>query len=360
MSDKINLKGVRLIASYLPQFHPTKENNEWWGPGFTEWTNVGKAIPLFKDHYQPRVPADLGYYDLRLPIIRKQQADLAREYGIEGFCYWHYWFGNGKRILETVFNEIVASGEPDFPFCLGWANETWSGVWHGAKNRILLEQTYPGKDDYKAHFYEVLPSFQDKRYIRVDNKPLFMVYKPELLPNPKEFIDYWNELAISNGLEGIYFIAQTLDSAKFQNMIDMGFDAVNVVRLYDYHRLKVGIVKKGLGRIFGNLNVYNYKEASKLFSSEEDRKENCIPTIIPNWDHSPRSGKRAYILHESTPELFREHVKEVFDTVKDKRDECKIVFVKSWNEWGEGNYLEPDLKFGKQYLEVLKTELDQL
>ncbi len=353
-------KKVRLIASYLPQFYPTKENNEWWGAGFTEWTNVGKAEKLFKDHYQPRVPADLGYYDLRLVETRVQQAKMAEEYGIEGFCYWHYWFGNGKRILDRVFNEVLKTGSPDFPFCLGWANETWSGVWHGAKNKILLEQTYPGKSDYKMHFKEMLTAFQDKRYIRVDGKPLFMIYKPELIPDAAEFISYWRELAAEFGLGDFYFVGQTIEIEKKKSILKMGFDAVNVVRLYDYRRKEVSVLKKGLNRIFGELNVYEYEVASSCFSGPEDRDIDCIPTIIPNWDHSPRSGKRAYILHNSTPELFRKHVRKVFEMIKDKPEERRIAFVKSWNEWGEGNHLEPDLKFGKEYLKVLKSECDNV
>ena len=167
---------ARVIAFYLPQFHPIPENDEWWMKGFTEWTNVGKARSLFPGHYQPKVPADLGYYDLRVPETRQAQADMAREYGIEGFCYWHYWFGNGKRLLERPFNEVLASGKPDFPFCLAWANESWKGFFHGVKTKqALITQLYPGEDDYIAHFETVLPAFKDPRYITVDDKPVFMI-----------------------------------------------------------------------------------------------------------------------------------------------------------------------------------------
>ena len=165
---------ARLIAFHLPQFHPIPENDEWWGKGFTEWTNTGKAKPLFPGHDQPKVPTDLGYYDLRLPEARKAQADLARKYGVEGFCYYHYWFG-GKRLLERPVNEIIASGEPDFPFCLCWANESWTGIWHGAPRRMLMEQTYPGEADHRAHFEYLLTAFRDKRYITVDGRPRFVI-----------------------------------------------------------------------------------------------------------------------------------------------------------------------------------------
>lgn len=351
---------IRLIASYLPQYHPTKENDEWWGKGFTEWTNVGKAIPLFKGHYQPRVPADLGYYDLRLPSVREEQAKMASEYGIEGFCYWHYWFGNGKRILETVFNEVLETGKPDFPFCLGWANETWSGIWHGAKNRILLEQKYPGIADYEAHFFEVLKAFKDSRYIRVDNKPLFMIYKPELVPDIEAFISCWRKLALENGLDGIYFVGQTVEILKKEKILNMGFDSINIIRLYECRTRKFSLVQRAIRRVFGGLSVFEYGDAQKFFTGKEDSEINCIPTIIPNWDHSPRSGRRAYILNNSKPEYFREHVKTVVNSIKHKDYQHRISFVKSWNEWGEGNYLEPDIKFGKEYLEVLKEECNKI
>ena len=202
---------ARVIAFYLPQFHPIKENDEWWGKGFTEWTNVGKAKPLFKGHYQPRVPADLGYYDLRMPEVREAQADMAREAGIEGFMYWHYWFGNGKQILERPFNEVLSSGKPDFPFCLGWANHSWTRrTWNSDaqkhKNLDLMIQEYPGDEDIVQHFDNVLPAFKDKRYIAVDGKPMFLIYDPEALPDAKHFINIWQNLAKKNGLSGIHFV----------------------------------------------------------------------------------------------------------------------------------------------------------
>src|ERR1017187_7945146 len=199
-------RNARLIAFYLPQFHPILENDAWWGAGFTEWTNVAKAKPLFPGHYQPHVPADLGFYDLRVPETRTAQAALARNAGIEGFCYYHYWFAE-KRLLERPFNEVLKSGEPDFPFCLCWANETWSGVWHGAPNRILIEQTYPGAEDHERHFYDLLPTFQDKRYMRVNNRPLFTLYAPQKLPAAAGFIAQWQNLSQKNGLPGIHFVA---------------------------------------------------------------------------------------------------------------------------------------------------------
>jgi hypothetical protein len=201
---------ARLIAFYLPQFHPTADNDAWWGKGFTEWTNVSKARPLFPGHYQPHLPADLGFYDLRVPESRAAQADLARAAGVEAFCYWHYWFA-GRRVLERPFNEVVASGQPDFPFCLAWANDSWKSHWYGAEKRTLLEQTYPGRDDHERHFYALLPAFLDRRYLRVRNRPMFTIFRPKALPETEAFIAQWQELAVKNGLEGMHFVAHLFD-----------------------------------------------------------------------------------------------------------------------------------------------------
>jgi hypothetical protein len=357
-------KKARVIAFYLPQFHPIPENDNWWGKGFTEWTNVGKAKPLFRGHYQPRVPADLGYYDLRVPETRKAQADMAREYGIEGFCYWHYWFGNGKQLIERPFNEVLESGEPDFPFCLAWANETWKGFDHGLKNRnVLIEQLYPGVEDYIAHFYKVLPAFKDKRYIKVDNKPVFVIYKPLASNQVNLFIKTWQKLALENGLEGIYFIGQkNFLENNLDEFWDVGVDAVNTIRLNNYivkHRTIFQKVYTKFRKIFNGVPlVYPYEIVSKYFlKPEEDILENVFPSIVPNWDHTPRSGKEGFVMHKSTPELFEKHATEVVNLVSNKKPENKIIFIKSWNEWAEGNYMEPDLKWGKRYLESLRNIL---
>ncbi len=360
---------IRVIALYLPQFHPTKDNDKWWGKGFTEWTNVGKAKPLFHGHYQPRVPADLGYYDLRLPEVREAQAELANEAGISGFCYYHYWFGYGERQLELPFSEVLKLGKPDFPFCLCWANESWySKLWNKdgvAGKKLLIEQKYGDKNEWRMHFMTLLPAFKDKRYIRINNKPLFMIYKEEDFIEVSDFIKYWNELAIENGLDGVYFVAH-----KFCNMDDnivdsirhKGFNAINFMELWTSRSKKKSFARKVLDRInsylLGIPNKCNYKDVYPDFISDIDKRNDVFPTIIPNWDHSPRSGKNAYILTNSTPELFRKHVRQVLDVVSDKTTDEKIVFLKSWNEWGEGNYMEPDLKYGKKYILTLKEELN--
>ncbi len=354
---------ARIIAFYLPQYHPIPENDRWWGKGFTEWTNVAKARKLFPGHYQPHIPADLGFYDLRVPETRQAQADMAKKYGIEGFCWWHYWFGNGKRLLERPFEEVLASGRPDFPFCLAWANESWQGFWHGLGDReVLIEQKYPGKEDYAAHFNAVLPALKDSRYITVDGKPLFMIYRPLNAPEEiSEFMRIWREMAAENGLKGIYFVCQTYEPGReLAPLQGLGFDAVNIVRMYDFEKKQPSVKRRAkfLQKIFRRLTIVPYGKACRWFvDNGMDSQDGIIPTIIPNWDHSPRTGRNAFILHASTPELFRTHVDDVLEVLKDKPEEHRIAFVKSWNEWAEGNYLEPDMKFGTGYLKVLGEEL---
>jgi hypothetical protein len=362
---------ARLIAFYLPQYHPIPENDRWWGKGFTEWTNVAKATPMFSGHYQPRVPADLGFYDLRVPEVRLAQAEMAHEYGIEGFCYWHYWFA-GKRLLERPFAEILKSGEPKFPFCLAWANQSWTGIWHSAPDRILIEQTYPGVQDYKSHFYELLDSLTDERYIKIDGKPVFVVYKPQGLPEPKVFTDIWRELAIKSGLQGLYFIGNVADPLWIPE--DYGFDASvldslpimcrNINTFKGYKSYSKLIIKRNLNRslkrlpfkIFHKPTIYSYQDAIEALFTNNETTFGKIPCVIPNWDNTPRSGSNGLVLHNSSPELFRTHLKEAIGRVDHKSREKRIIFIKSWNEWAEGNYLEPDLKFGRAYLEVIKEE----
>lgn len=383
---------VRIIALYLPQFHPIPENDEWWGKGFTEWTNVAKAKPLFRGHYQPRIPADLGFYDLRLPEIREQQAQLAKEAGIEGFCYYHYWFGNGKQLLERPFNEVVVSDKPDFPFCLCWANHTWSNkTWQRTsatqKDSILIEQTYPGYDDDVAHFMSLLPAFKDKRYIKVDGKLLFAIYNPYDFPQVSEFMKTWRSLAKKHGLPGFFFVGMTsstltfkidkhgnkqrilpnLESSAdiFKYILSLGFDAVNSLGKRRGEMLYEGKVKnlvkvalRHIGIPLGKIR-YDYAKAVSNFFAPEDSWENVFPTIMPQWDRTPRVATYDGVYVNATPEKFEQHIKIAVNKIKEKTDEHKIVFLKSWNEWGEGNYVEPDLEFGHGWLDAIKNILKE-
>ncbi|MBR3660930.1 MAG: glycoside hydrolase family 99-like domain-containing protein [Bacilli bacterium] len=379
----------RVIAIYLPQFHPTEINNKIWGKGFTEWTNVALAKPQFKGHYQPQIPSELGFYDLRLDEVRIEQAKLAKQYGIEGFCYWHYWFGDGKKALEMPFQRLLETKEPDFPFCLAWANhswstKTWNNVSKNSKEQEFLKQEYLGKEDYIKHFNYVLPAFKDQRYICVDGKPLFAIFNPKEIPEDelKKIIDLWNRLARENGLKGIHFVARVEKIAKltdsdikerikgsskdfYQKYLDMGFDAIWPESMRKAEILSKGFFKMFIKRVLYHslkirlIDKYNYKDIINNFYNDYEKEENVYPMIIPRWDKTPRQGKIATIYQGSSPKIFKKHVKDALELVKSKKSEHQIIFLQAWNEWGEGNYIEPDVKFGRGYLEALKEALDE-
>lgn len=346
---------VRAIAFYLPQFYPTPENDEWWEPGFTEWTNVARAKPLFEGHYQPRIPRDLGFYDLRVPETRKKQVQLAREAGIEGFCYWHYWFGNGKRLLDQVFREVVESGKPDFPFCLCWANHSWySKTWDPNKpDKLLIEQTYPGEEDYKAHFYEMLPAFKDKRYIRVNGKLLFGVFEPEEVCDGLMF-RIWNELADKEGIGGFHFFALIKGSANFTSFNRFVYDSV----VYDPFVDTTNAPQRSVERKKREQLLAQHKPCVQSYDKYVENTlrlfrehQTVYPCINPDFDHSPRSDYRGQILHGSTPEKWGNLCRKTLEIFKDRPAEESLLFIKAWNEWAEGNYLEPDRKYGKAYIQ---------
>ena len=375
----------RIIGLYLPQYHPIPENDEWWGKGFTEWTNVAKAKPLFRGHYQPRIPADLGFYDLRLPEVREQQAELAREAGLEGFCYYHYWFGNGKQLLQRPFEEVLASGKPDFPFCLCWANHDWtSKTWQKGsslrRDTMIMKMEY-SREDYVHHFNYLLPAFRDPRYINVDGKPLFAVWQPKGIPDCREFIDLWQQLARENGLKGIHFVGQTdntgktltgqkanyysADKAKeyYQSVLDLGFDAV----MSQGYRRAVALVQ-GRVKMMWNLLTFNsflpsyskmdYTRLMVNYYVEEDKWENVYPTLLPQWDRTPRAGSKTEIVTGSTPEKFQFYTERAIQLLSNKQPEHQILFLKAWNEWGEGDYVEPDQKFGHGWLQAIRMAID--
>lgn len=365
---------ARVIAFYLPQYHPIPENDAWWGKGFTEWTNVGKAKPLFKGHYQPRVPADLGYYDLRLPLVREQQAEMAREAGVEGFMYWHYWFGNGRTLLADIFNEVLESGKPDFPFCLGWGNHSWkrrswNSDWQYKGDCDMIEQTYPGEEDHIAHFMSMLPAFKDKRYITVDGKPLFVIWAPNDIPDVDKMITLWNKLAVENGLKGIHMVGIQMvdrDDVSSKELLSKGYNAIITSSVNRANRKINGRIKnfllwklRQMFPKFTPLDKFKYKDLVENYYVDLDKEETTYPAIIPNWDRSPRGGRRALIYTGSTPDLFKRMCNICFDLVKHKKDEHKIVFLRSWNEWAEGNYMEPDIVFGHGYLDALRDSLKE-
>lgn len=373
----------QIIAFYLPQYHPFQENDEWWGKGFTEWTNVGKAKSLFKGHNQPRVPTELGYYDLRLPIIREQQAQMAREAGVTAFCYWHYWFGYGKRLIADVFEDVLNSGKPDFPFCLGWANHSWMAKnWNSdgtTEEKMLMEQTYPGIEDAKMHFAFLLKAFNDPRYLKIEGKPFLYIFDPDNLP--QLYIDCFIKWSMEAGYPGLFLVCQTERIFK-EKYISNGYSAVMYQRLGGIsakarnRMLKNPLLShlKGVYRFFkleqnwtkfkGFINnrppfVYDYRTIYSGLINEHDYDNDVIPTIIPQWDHSPRSGRNGRIFINASPEYFYLHVKDALNAIKNKPKERQMLFLKSWNEWGEGNMMEPDITYGRGFINSLRKAVDE-
>ncbi len=351
---------LQVIAYYLPQFHQIPENDEWWGKGFTEWDNVKKAKPLFKGHDKPNVPApELGYYNLLDDETRRKQTALAKRAGIDGFCYWHYWFGNGKQLLEKPFQMMLADKGNKHGFCLGWANETWKRKqWKkdGRGDINLAEQLYPGKEDDEAHFYAFLDAFKDERYMKYKGKPIFLIYRPLAHPYIEGFIKHWNELAKANGFkDGFCFIAElNRRFDKLEYLYSVGFDFIEETRgnlpHAPWYKKAYCVVKNFLLR--RPLRVVDYNMTLGWQYTKKINKLHILPGLLPNWDHSPRSGKRCFIMHGSTPELFGKLIKKTL-RIRDKGYKFPLMFIKSWNEWGEGNYMEPDTTWGTQYVDTM-------
>lgn len=369
---------IRAIAIHLPQFHPVPENDEWWGKGFTEWTNVVKAKPLFKGHYQPHVPADLGYYDLRLAETRAAQAQMAKDNGIYGFCYYHYWF-NGKRILEKPVEEILKSGQPDFPFMLCWANENWTRKWDGGDKTILLEQKYSAQDAYD-HIHALLPMFKDKRYIRINNKPVFAFYRTGLISNIEEYVKVFREEAAKENMElylcrfynmGDYKTLPYLDAAiEFQpptESLDNYMKLFNAKTSSLIKRAGAKLLKKaGLktlseskyNKLYKRLNYNDYVDyviANYKFNTENK----IFPGVMPSWDNTARRGKEAFMFKDANPEKFEEWLRFYKKNFKPYSKEENFVFINAWNEWAEGNHLEPCVKWGDRYLKAVKSVFDK-
>jgi hypothetical protein len=365
----------RLIALYLPQFHPIPENDEWYGKGFTEWTNVASAKPLFPGHKQPRIPADLGFYDLRTPGVMREQAEMARTCGIEGFSFYHYWFGDGRQLLEKPFQAILADREYNFPFMLHWANGSWSKkLWNagGKGDKLLMEQTYPGREDAERHFYTLLPAFRDERYIRVDGKLVFAVDLPLNSGEIPGILRLWRELGEREGLDGFFFVAHAAHFKESEALIEGGADALlSEGGMYDgaydalidsqYRRIMyTSLLNKGkyvLRKKLGLPNVYDYGRVIGRFPETYDSDPRVFPEVFPRFDHSPRSRGKELVYVGDTPDLFESYLTRTFRAIREKPEDRKLVFIRAWNEWGEGNYLEPDLDSGHGYLEAIDRAL---
>ena len=385
---------MKIIAFYLPQFHEIHENNEWWGHGFTEWTNTKKTKPLFKDHYQPREPLGDKYYDLLDDDVKKWQIELAKKNGIHGFCFYHYWFKDGKKLLEKPIEQYLKNKELDLPFCLSWANEPWSRRWDGSEHKVLMPQEYGGKVEWEEHFNYLLPFFKDERYITSAGKPIFIIYKPDIIPCINEMIDYWQHLAFDNGLQGISFVYQYPDFHLKEDKDDSRFEmAIEFEPLFTFSRDRFGestnekirdlleLFRKDYkaflnrsrqimnGLLDRNLSsnftfrftvtdIRNYDSLVNKSISNMPITSKAVPGVFTGWDNTPRRGKNATLYTDSTPEKFKCYLSAQIKRAKEIYNK-DIIFVNAWNEWAEGAYLEPDKKYGYAYLQAVKDALNE-
>ena len=361
-------KKLRALAVYLPQYHPIPENDEWWGKGFTEWTNVVKGKKIIDGQYQPHLPADLGFYDLRIPEVREQQANMAKQHGIYGFCYYHYWF-NSRRILERPFNEVLASGNPDFPFCLCWANENWSRNWDGRNKDILLQQNYSTEDDVDHIRYLCEHVFSDERYIKVDGKPVFMIYRPSLFPDMRKTIETWRNEARKYGYTDLYLGFFW----SFEYGTDPAYYGFDFAAMFPSNSLPVhrsdSYLSHALRKMGVNLKltvkqrylVYKYEKIAKYCMQMEFPDEYVLyPSIFPMWDnYARRRNGGGKIVINSTPHLYEAWLERVCERWAPPSEDENFIFINAWNEWAEGNHLEPCEKWGSQYLESTKRVLDK-
>lgn len=344
---------VKLIAYYLPQYHPIIENDEWWGAGFTEWTNVTRAIPYFKDHYQPHIPSELGYYDLRLPEVREAQAKLAREHGIYGFCYYYYWF-EGRRLLERPLQEVFDSGKPDFPFCICWANENWSRRWDGSENEILVQQVHNEQTD-EDFIRDVIPLFKDPRYIKLNGAPILIIYRLSLMPNPAKTAETWREICTANGIPKIH-----LCMAETFNLTEPRHYGFNSSVQFPPHNLVAGLENDkidGLAEGYTG-NIYNFENVVEEQLSRETRPYQQFPGVMTAWDNTARKKKAGNVFINATPDSYETWLRGAIDRAKHSLPKGEqLVFINAWNEWAEGTHLEPDQKNGRAYLESTRRAL---
>jgi len=363
----------RLISFYLPQFYPTPENNEWWGAGFTEWTNVAMARPRFHGHHQPHVPADLGFYDLRLPETREAQAALAREHGVHGFCYYHYWL-NGRRLLERPFNDVLESGKPDFPFCLCWANHNWTRAWDGLERQILMKQDY-SEHDSRNHIRWLIRAFQDERYIRVDGKPLFVIFRLQDIPDAARVLELWRQEARENGLPGLHVCAMRtgFNEGPDSDLLNLGADSIlafqpnwpsfplsgNLVNRLATAAKKIlpSSVFMALGQSVSASRVLDYGTIDDaLMQRSWPAGYTMYPTVFPSWDNSARKTS-AMIIQNDDPEKYRQWLEASIAAVRSYHADRRLVFLNAWNEWAEGCHLEPDRTNGSAFLEATAAAL---
>lgn len=348
----------KLIAYYLPQMHPTPENDAWWGRGVTEWNNVSRAVPQYLGHYQPRLPGELGYYDLRLTDNIKRQAELAEMYGIYGFAWYYYWF-DGKRLLERPLDMFIKDKSIDFPFCLCWANESWTKGFFGSTKEIIMKQS-DTEESYLNFIKDAAPYMKDERYITIKGKKLLIVYKPQKVPNSQKVLNYWREYCATHGVGEIYIIG--VWTAEWKNdVLQRGFDSAA--------EFQPGSIKPYCRKINQNLpfinkdfvgEIYSYPEIVKTGLYRKNFKSSHMyNAVMPMWDNTPRRNNHGNVIyHGATPDLYK---KWLCDIIQHYKKDCSLdddlIFINAWNEWGEGAYLEPDRYYGYAYLEATKDAI---
>ena len=352
--ELVNLP-VKIVAFYLPQFHPFPENDLWWGKGFTEWTNVSKAQPQYDGHHQPRLPGELGFYDLRLQEVMRQQIDLAHHYGVTAFCFHHYWFG-GKRLMERPVNQLLADSTLKMDFCICWANENWTRRWDGAEHDVLISQKHSPDDDI-AFFEDILPALKDQRYIRVDGKPLLIVYRASLLPDAKATASRWRELALMAGLPGLYLV--TARAFEITDPRPFGFDAAVEFPPHQVQASEISSRKTMVNPNFSG-KIYDYRELAEKYGKIQDDRFTNFKTVMPSWDNEARKPGKGHIFDGATPQLYARWLTSAANTTLANKPSERLVFINAWNEWAEGAHLEPDRHYGYAYLHATANVLRNL
>lgn len=354
---------TKILAFYLPQFHPIPENDKWWGAGFTEWTNVKKASALFKNHNQPRVPYNKNYYLLNEKNTLMWQADAMLNYGVDGMCFYHYWF-NGKQLLQTPLSILLANSDINMPFCLSWANEPWTRAWDGGDKEVLMAQEYGDEADWKTHFEYLLTAFRDPRYILVDGKPMFIIYRAANISCLAPMLAYWRVLAVEQGLPGIHFVM--MNTVFKDPYTSKGFDAeLDFEPMYTIGHHLQGIPRylRSLairGRRFLNHCVLSQKQPEDQISYRtiwkrilaRPLRQGCYAGAFVDWDNTPRKAERGLVMHGVSPEEFAKFFLQQYQRCCQKN--IPFLFINAWNEWAEGTYLEPDSQHGYGYLDVIK------
>jgi hypothetical protein len=362
---------MKIIAFYLPQFHTIPENDEWWGKGFTEWNNVTTAKPTFKNHYQPREPKDCNYYNLIDVSALEWQATIAKNYGIYGFCYYHYWF-EGQMLLEKPAEIMLKNKSIDIPFCFSWANHTWKRNWANKQDEVLKEQTFGEKEDWERHFYYLLEFFKDERYIKVDGKPMMIIYNPLGVKEFPEMMKLWQQLARENGLPGISFLHQQnqFDHRKEYggDLYDYGIEFQMNKAVLQFTRTSITFafqrVLNRIADVFPFLRCkittmhYSYDSIWKIILNTTPMDETWIPGAFVDWDNTPRRKNRGQVCTNVTPEKFKKYLTIQIKRTRDIYNK-DYLFMFAWNEWGESGYLEPDAKYGYQMLEAVRDALNE-